>query len=224
MAGRPLLTDRVSFLLGMARGQRVLHVGCADAPFTAAKLGDGRLLHARLAGVAGELYGIDASADALDLLLRAGYTNLARVDVQDFDAARLFPGRVFDLVLAGEIIEHLPNPGLFLRNLAPLLRTPSARLVLTTPNAYCAYRFLYTLLTGREGGHEEHTAYYSRRTLQRLLAQEGYRVEDLRFYPANECVEIRRGRGRILLATDRLAGRLRPALADGIMATCSHSG
>ncbi|MBO0181221.1 hypothetical protein J0682_30075, partial [Vibrio parahaemolyticus] len=77
----------------------------------------------------------------------------------------------FDVIVAGEIIEHLNNPGLFLSGVRRFMHRDS-KLVITTINAYCAMRFFVYALRGRRGinefVHPDHVAYYSYSTLRVL--------------------------------------------------------
>lgn len=79
-------------------------------------------------------------------LADAGLTNLTGMDVYEdvstdrWDYARgdvteglPFPGASFDCVIAGEIIEHVPNPDEMLREVRRVL-VPGGTLVLSTPN------------------------------------------------------------------------------------------
>jgi 2-polyprenyl-3-methyl-5-hydroxy-6-metoxy-1,4-benzoquinol methylase len=216
---------RVDYLLDAARGRRVLHVGCADDPYTSRRLADGSLLHARLADVAAELYGIDTSQEGIETLRDAGYANLAVVATEQMPSEIPFGRQTFDVIIAGEVIEHLSNAGSFLDAIRLLLPGGTGRLIITTVNSYCAFRFAYTLLTGREGVHDDHTAYYSPRTLRRLLERHGYQVCDLKFYRADEWEHVlNRGRMRLLWWIDRLACRFRPSLSDGIIVAASATG
>jgi len=210
---------RVEHVLEACAGKRVLHLGCADYPDTTEKLARGTLLHLRVAEVAQALHGVDASAAGIELLRGAGFADVA---VADLERPQTFPAALreadFDVLLAGEVIEHLPNPGAFLAGIRSYLR-PQGVLIVTTVNAYCAHRFVHTLLTGRESVNPDHTQYFSRATLTRLAEVHGYSVEDLRFYSASEYEgHLNRGRYRLLWWCDRLAARYRPELADGIVA------
>lgn len=201
----------------------MLHLGCADTPYTKFRLDDGTLLYTMIEEVAAVQYGIDLSAEGLEILRDRGYQNLAVADAEQLKVQNPFGEVEFDIIVAGEIIEHLPNPGLFLESLKPLLSKSSAKLILTTVNAYCAHRFFYSLLMREESVHPDHVSYYSRKTLSRLLELHGYEVENFSFYPIGREHEpyINKGRTRVLWWVDRLSSKLNPALADGVMVTCS---
>lgn len=192
-------------------------------PYTQFRLDDGTMLYTMIEEVASTQYGIDLSADGIEVLRGRGYKNLAVADAEQIAAQSPFGQVEFDVIVAGEIIEHLSNPGLFLESLKPLFYKPSAKLVLTTVNAYCAHRFFYSLLMGKESVHPDHVSYFSRKTLIRLLTMHGYEIEDFSFYPIGREHDryINKGRTRLLWMVDRLAGRFNPMLADGVMVTCS---
>lgn len=219
---RNKIRERTDYILAACRGRTVLHLGCADVPYTEARCQDGTLLHRLIEGVAAEQFGIDSSESGIELLRQQGFKNLAIADAGQMATHNPFGQVEFDVIIAGEIIEHLANPGLFLENLKPLFSKPTTRLVLTTVNAYCAHRFCYSLLTHNESVHPDHVAYYSRKTLTRLLTQCGYEVEDFAWYPVGSEHEqaLKRGSAWLLWIADRLAYRFNEVLADGVMATC----
>jgi len=165
--------DRLRFILEAAAGREVLHLGCADHPYTRARIADGSWLHARIAAVAARCVGVDANREALDWLRRErGIADLAEGDAEALD--RLNLGR-FDLVVAGEIIEHLANPGRFLAT-APEVLKPGGRLLITTANAFCLRRML-RIPFRIESVHPDHVAYYSHATLAALARRFGFALE-----------------------------------------------
>ena len=170
--------DREEYLLGHCRGQTVLHLGCADWPLTRARLRDGSLLHAKLAGVTDRLWGIDASADGIRLMADAGYSNLAAVARADGLAPTL--RRTFDRVVAGEILEHLDDPGSFLAGLRGVCH-PGTLLLLTVPN-FASLKRLPRLLWREETVHPDHRAYYSVVTVTRLCREQGFRRREVFSY------------------------------------------
>ncbi len=120
-----LVPDRAQWLerlcaeVGAAGGGEVAHLGCADSPYTEELLAAGALLHARLVRVA-PVTGIDVDEHGLELVRRAlPDARLVCADV----TARVPPeerGR-YALVVAGEVLEHVPDADAFLRGCGELL-------------------------------------------------------------------------------------------------------
>src|SRR6266542_3336686 len=106
--------DRNSFLLERARGKKVLHLGCADEHVVNQKLSNNAHLHAQLKSVASELWGVDISAEGISQLREAGFDNLIRANVERLDEIDGLRSQHFEVIIAGELIEHLLNPGLLL--------------------------------------------------------------------------------------------------------------
>jgi 2-polyprenyl-3-methyl-5-hydroxy-6-metoxy-1,4-benzoquinol methylase len=167
-----LLEERTTFLLERCRARRVLHLGCLDWPIQRERLANGTWLHGKLTEVAAELVGIDLAADAILEVQSQGYGhNIHRGDAEHLDEVASRFGR-FDVVVAGELIEHLNNPGLFLESAKAVL-SPDGRLLITTPNAFCLRRFLRVPF-GSESVHRDHVSYYSHATLSTLAQRFGY--------------------------------------------------
>ncbi len=81
----------------------------------------------------------------------------------------------FDYIVAGEVLEHLPNPGLFLAEAARCLK-PGGALFVTVPNAFNLLRII-GLFQGYESVHKDHCFYFSGKTLARLAALYGFKLE-----------------------------------------------
>lgn len=102
-------------------------------------------------------------------------------DVETIDLP--FSAFSFDVVLCGDVIEHLREPGAALARLRPLLR-PGGRLVLTTPNV-ANWAIRLSLLGGRwrytDRGilDRTHTHLFTRKTLVETVTLAGYRVVEL---------------------------------------------
>jgi SAM-dependent methyltransferase len=204
--------DRLAALVDAARGKRVVHVGFVDE-LLEQKRAQGVWLHERLAEVAVALVGLDSSEEGIVRARELGHEAHA-VDAQSAEAVVALGLPPADVVIAGEIVEHLDAPGPFLRAMRELVG-PGGLLVVTTPNAY---RLLNVLapLTGAELVHPDHTAWHSPRTLRTLLERSGWRVEELGYYRAPR----RRGaRGTNLLRrTTAALSRIRPYWSDGLIA------
>ena len=109
------LVDRVEFIKKMCIGKKVLHLGCTNYPYTEDSIQKNMLLHHELKTVAKTLHGFDFDRAGLDILAKAGEENLHFADLEKLEDVEL--DETFDVIIAGEMIEHLSNPGLFLRGI-----------------------------------------------------------------------------------------------------------
>jgi 2-polyprenyl-3-methyl-5-hydroxy-6-metoxy-1,4-benzoquinol methylase len=101
--------------------------------------------------------------------------------VGDVESMELpFAHASFDVVLCGDVVEHLRDPGAALARFRPLLR-PGGRLVLTTPNV-ANWAMRLSLLAGRwrytDRGilDRTHTHLFTRKTLEETVVGAGYHV------------------------------------------------
>lgn len=204
---RRLVRDRIAWILEQSRGKRVLHLGFVGHPNLARHLAGTYWLHRRLVRVASEVVGVDAARE--DVASLQSYTDLGTMlygDAERLDDLDLEP---FDVVIAGEILEHLHRPGDALDGMRRKLN-PGGRLLITVPNAYCLRRMMRIPL-GWEMVHEDHVAYYSHPTLTRLLTAHGLAVE---FAAAYRVPRDQSTRTNYLL--DRAASWISPNLCDGL--------
>lgn len=173
---RASLVDKTRWIIGKIDGKRVLHTGAADSPITAAKAASGRLLHRSLQGCCRELVGIDVDADSVALLREQyGIRDIVVGDIEALD--RSFPLGSFDVVLAGDIIEHISNLGAFMTSVRKVL-VPDGSLLITTPNAFSIKRFLGVILLRQERNHPDHLYYFSLMNLQQAAWRFGFEIVD----------------------------------------------
>jgi len=206
--------QRLDFIRSTCTGKRVLHLGCANFPYTQDSIDKKMLLHTELEVISSELYGFDFDQPGLDILSANGAKNLYRADLEH--------NETFDVIVAGEMIEHLYNPGLFLRGIQRFM-APNSVLLLTTINAYCGMRFIQYGLRGKGGSqepvHPDHVAYYSYATLTLLLQRHGLRVNEFLFYDIG--AEHRPHNRWFLNLINDVCVRIAPQWSDGVIAVCS---
>lgn len=171
--------DREDALVEAARGRRTVHVGFVDEHLLETRIATGTWLHARLGAVADSLVGLDVAEQGVDWARRNGYEAYA-VDAQSADAVRALGLAPADVVIAGEVIEHLDAPGPFFRAMRELVG-PEGRLVVTTPNQANFLAWLVPL-TGREAMHPDHMVAFSVRTLAAIGERNGWTVESIVYY------------------------------------------
>ncbi len=217
------LVQRVDYIKEVCTGKKVLHLGCTNYPYTQNSIEDGILLHFELEKIASDLFGFDYDQAGIDVLAEAGGVNLFQANVEKLEDVPL--DTTFDVIIAGEMIEHLNNPGLFLNGIQRFM-TAKTKIVITTVNAYCAMRFVTYALRGRGGRqepvHPDHVAYYSYSTLKLILERAGLEVEDFLFYDLGS--EHRPFSPWYYNLVNDVAVKFSPQLADGVIAVGRLNG
>ena len=162
------MITRADYILPYVHGPRVLDVGCASH---APEPGAPNWLHGRLLAKFPDVVGIDVSRENIAKLRAAGYSNLLIESAETFELESKF-----DTIVAGEVIEHLSNPGSFLERARAHLG-PAGKVVLTTPYPFSLYAWLYaTFKYPKTCENAEHTAWFCPRTLAELSARAGLRI------------------------------------------------
>ena len=162
--------DRVEVFAEFCRDKRVLDVGCVDHSVQQTHLPS--WLHGQLAGVAKELVGVDIEPAGITAMRNEGYDAI-EADISG-DITEILARGPFDVVVAGELIEHLDAPaGLF--HAASQILKPGGVLLLSTPNPFSPIR-------ARRGAHGEtwesvdHVAYYPPTGIAELAERAGMRL------------------------------------------------
>jgi len=121
----------------------------------------------------------------------------------------------FDVIVLGEVLEHLHSPGIALLGLKSLLHEDGC-FVITVPSAYSMTQFI-RMLFGKEHVHPEHVAYYSPSTLYRLAEVTGLYLDDWCWSLGNRLSRktLLRNPKRVL---PRLLAKVYPQFSIGIMA------
>src|SRR5436190_1514233 len=111
---RSKIVDRDTYFLDACRGKKVLHIGCTDAPFTQSKFASGALLHQKLGPVTSILVGVDIDKESVDWLTERGVKDLYVWDASNIKTLVAKIGFIPDVIVAGEVLEHLSSPLEFL--------------------------------------------------------------------------------------------------------------
>jgi len=164
--------DRVATLASYAEGRRTLDVGCTGARPAKGHTEASLARHLRIAQGASACLGIDLDEEGVAELNRRGF----RAQVADACTCEL--GETFETIVAGELIEHLPDPAAFFGNMRRHLAA-GGRLALSTCNPFCSKQLFKILRHGRPAVHPEHTAWYDPLTLMRLATHFGFEPLEL---------------------------------------------
>ncbi|MEW6471668.1 MAG: methyltransferase domain-containing protein [Actinomycetota bacterium] len=204
---RSAIVPKDDFLVELARGRRVLDLGCIDHNAEEA-LGRGDdWLHARLRRVADRLVGVDVLAADAALLNARGF------DIRVADVESLDLGEQFDLIIAGDLIEHLSNIGRFLDSVSHHMHDRSA-FVVTTPNPFNVEQFSQALFRRQIMVNSQHTVWIDPRVMHELIARSPFEIVDFRWVDTRFTFKLQGGRivRRIVNPLSQLVIQRRPLL------------
>jgi hypothetical protein len=170
------VVPREPYIVHRCKGHRVLNIGCASGS-----------LHAAIQTTAASVYGIDHEP--------CGHPGDIWLDLDDYLAVQSWLVPTVDLIVAGEVIEHLCSPGIVLKRLKHA--APGVPLLLTTPNAHAQAGQVW-MARGVDCVNDDHVAWYSYQTLGTLLRKCGYTPQGWAYYGAGP---VGRNEGLIVVAT-----------------------
>jgi SAM-dependent methyltransferase len=202
--------DKRELILSMARDKDVLDTGCVQHSWRMS-VDNPDWLHAGVREIARSCVGVDFLADDASKLNERGY------DIRVGNVLRDEPPGRFDLVVAGDIIEHLDDPGVFLQYVARALR-PDGRAVITTPSAFYIGQWWTLLARGKPAISPEHSVLFDPFTFSKLVERGPLELEALHWLTPSWWAFWDSGRlkanliGRPLHAVSRLVMRARPYL------------
>ncbi len=161
--------DRLKYVSNLCERKRVLDIGCYDETAIDLKKGTNYWLHGLISERAESVIGIDSSDLIRGEIKTGNNSKIIKLDLNDIDSnfVKKYP---IDIIVAGELIEHIENVQTFIKNLAHLY--PGCKLVLTTPNSTSLTNTLLALIN-RESNHEDHLHIFSYKTLNTICLKAG---------------------------------------------------
>lgn len=181
-------SELFKIILPFIKGKDVLDVGCVEHT-AKAKLINPFWVHQFLHNNCNVL-GIDILKKDVKILRSKGY-NIKVANAETFNLKKKF-----NVIFAGELIEHLSNPGLFLQQSKKHL-TPHGYLILTTPNTFYLPRTYFEW--DDPIVNEEHTNWFSPTILQTLLKREGFKVIDIKRFDASASKQTLKSKFKCIL-------------------------
>lgn len=187
-----------------AESKNILDIGCYDGTFLS--LIENKDI---------TLFGIEASDYAVKEAIKKG------INVKQFffdDKAEMpFDDNFFDIIVAGEIIEHIYDTDFFLKEIKRLLK-PEGKLIISTPNIASLGRRLFLLvgknpiieISPNESDSSGHIRYFTFETLEGLLSKNGFRC----LKRQSDIVNFSNNR----LLKSRLLARIFPHIGQSIIA------
>ena len=171
---QPEQVSKVDFIIEACRNKTVLDLGCIrhSAEFA---LSDPNWLHKHIKAAAKEVVGVDFLADEADKLKKHGY-DIVVGDV----TKKLNLEKKFDVIVAGDLIEHLVNFDGFFSNCFECLLDDGV-LIITTPNPFFSDEYYYVAFRNMYFINPEHTCWIDPLALAQLADRCGFYVKKIYF-------------------------------------------
>lgn len=165
---------RIRFFTERVSGKRVLDVGCVE--HDPLNYRSPHWVHKALLRVAAHVIGIDCDERGVSYLRDKGF-NIQLADARDFDL-----GETFDVVVAGDVMEHIDNPGGFLDSCRRHL-APGGVVLVTTPNPWFWKYIVRATVFGRVKNNIEHVCWFDPVLLGQLAKRHGFTLceKDIEF-------------------------------------------
>jgi SAM-dependent methyltransferase len=164
---------RIDSILKWVERPSVLDVGCTSHTV---KFGDAEWLHGRLRQNFDHVVGMDISEENILKLKSKGLDDLYVQDAENFSLPEKF-----NTIVAGELIEHLANPGSFLLCAKDQLHEKGL-LIITAPYPFSLFYWLYAVMKyPKTCENEEHAAWFCPSTLTTLAKRLGYKIIHFEF-------------------------------------------
>jgi 2-polyprenyl-3-methyl-5-hydroxy-6-metoxy-1,4-benzoquinol methylase len=201
-----LLKDKIDWIIPKVKGRKVLDLGCVR--HNLAETRKQTWLHGLIAAVAREVLGVDYLQTEVDVLRQAGYNVLcANVETMEL------PDK-YEVVVAGDIIEHLNNFGLFLAQVKRCMKDDGVLLV-TTPNPVNFLRFMRVLVASKVGANPEHSCWFTEEVLTQLAERYGLIKTEV-VYVDDSSQYYQKLKWRPFVWVNSILCRLRPQYAETI--------
>ena len=177
---RKRIRNRDDIILKYCKWKKVLHVWPCDAPYTKEKY-EGKmwpLLYREIDKVCEDQLGIDLDKESIKFLnSKKEFTNSI---IEFFDMNKLeWLDYKPDIIVFGEVIEHLMNIEVALTNLKKVMHK-NTLLIISTPNAYAFNAVLGNLLW-REFFHPDHKVIFTYGILKNMLQFNELETKDFYF-------------------------------------------
>ena len=119
--------------------------------------------------------GVDIASEGVEFLNKKGY-KVTCADATQFDL-----GETFDVIFAGELIEHLSDFKGFLNSVKKHL-SPDGILILSTPNPFFFRRFFEALVKGKVDVNSQHICWFCETTIKQLLGRHDFRIHNVVYH------------------------------------------
>lgn len=174
----PVELFRFDVLADAVKGRRVVHVGCVDhLEIIDEKIRDRQWLHQILCESAERCLGVDNNVDGIAAIARKGWADVVAGDITQ-PSVFLDDSEHWDILVLGEILEHVDNPTSFLEQIRTGWEGRCERMIVTVPNAF-GWSTIRSALRSGENINTDHRYWFTPFTAAKVATRAGWTVESI---------------------------------------------
>lgn len=174
--GKSNFVYRIKFIIDLCKSKSVLSLGCGEYPLTEQNIKRDEHIHLKLNELSNDVYGVEMDINSVEIL-RNKY-KIKNIFLGNVEKLNDIPiSKIFDVILAGDIIEHLDCPGLMLEGIKKFMDNNSI-LIISTNNAYSIPANMRYFI-GKNPDSKNHLCIFSKSTLLNILDKRGFRIENI---------------------------------------------
>jgi SAM-dependent methyltransferase len=164
----------VSFFNDCAKDKEVLHIGCYE--HDEKYYNSEKWKHKSINEAASECLGLDINSIGIQKMIESGYDAVCMDATSDS-----YIGKKFDIIVVGDVIEHLTNFSGLIEFCKRHLKIDGA-LIISTPNPFYIGSVLPAWLSGPMIANFEHTCWLSESTILEICRRHDIELESI-YYP-----------------------------------------
>ncbi|UII23669.1 class I SAM-dependent methyltransferase [Fulvivirga ligni] len=204
------IENKKDFILKQfSKESSVLDVGCIGQ---AIDNKSNSWLHGILCQHSDNVVGVDINEEKIIEVKKAGY-NI-------FHTTELTNAHHFDVIVMGDIIEHVSDVNIFLEFYAKHLK-PGGKMVITTPNPFSFRQILNIFFFKRPFINVEHTCYLDPYVMFEVLDRSGLKISDFAWIKEHEAPKT--FTSKILTGISRMMYKIRRYYAPNFGIVCMKS-
>lgn len=173
----PLAKSRFELIKEYVKDKKVLDCGCVTHKVHDKEWRKKWWLHDLIVKESKSCLGVDIEKLEIDKLKEEGY-NLVCANVEKMEL-----NEKFDCIVAGELIEHLSNPGLFLERVKAHLENDGI-VIITTPNPFSIGLISRVALGLKYDVNYQHTCFFDTITIKQLFQRHGFIIKNYYWCPS----------------------------------------
>lgn len=173
------IIGKMEYIQGLIEGKKVIDIGFADHyDLIDARIKSNDWVHARFRKWSSRIIGVDVDPRAVDYVReKFGLTDVFCHDITSAERPQPILQDNWDYLILSEVLEHIPDPALFLKRIRENYGSHIKRMIITVPNAFGLIT-LRSVFNRIERINSDHKFWFTPYTLSRVVTAAGLEVED----------------------------------------------